>query len=159
MNFYILLAITLLVLGIIGSLTPMVPGALLSLAGVLVYSWSTGFADPNVLVLILLVLTGLTALIFDWLAGSVAAKAGGASNRTTIASGIIGLLAFFVAGPVGTVVGVALTVYIREFLRTGENNQSLKAGIYSAVGVLGSSLVQVVLTAMMLIIFLLTLIF
>ncbi len=159
MDLFAILAILLLILGVAGSLTPMVPGALLSISGLLVYSWNTGFTEPNLFVFIVLILTGLTALIFDWLAGSVAAKAGGASNRTTVAAGIVGLLAFFLAVPVGTVVGVAVTVYIREFLRTGENNQSLKAGIYSAIGVLGSSIVQFVLTALMLIVFLATLIF
>jgi len=157
-DLFLILTLILLVIGIVGSLTPLVPGALVSIAGVLIYWWSSGYTEPSNLALALIVSTGIVAIAFDWLSGLISAKISGVSNRTSIAAGIIGLMLFFVAGPIGTIIGVAATVVVRNYLETGEFEESFKAGLYAAVGVLGSTVVQFVLTFLMLASFILTLI-
>ena len=52
------LAFVLLVAGVVGSLVPQMPGAPFSVAGVLVYWWGTGFSQPGILLLVVLVLVG-----------------------------------------------------------------------------------------------------
>lgn len=156
-DIWIVLALALMVLGIVGSITPMMPGALLSIAGVLVYWYGNSFTQPDTWFLAAFVLTGLFAVATDYLSGVVAAKAGGASTRTSIAAGVAGFLLFFVLGPIGILVGVAGTVLIREFLRTGDSKDSIKAAVYSTVGVLGSTVVQVVVTVSLLLAFIVAL--
>lgn len=151
------LAVALLILGVIGAIVPMMPGALISLVGVSVYWWSTGFTQPHILVVILLYLTGFTALMFDLFAGAIGSKAGGASNRTVHAAAIAGVLFFFVGGPFGTIIGIALVVYLREYLLTDDSDKSFKAALYTTASMLGSTLVQGVLTGLMLLILLATL--
>ncbi|MFB6115172.1 MAG: DUF456 domain-containing protein [Candidatus Nanohalobium sp.] len=151
------LAVVLLIVGVVGSFLPMVPGALLSIAGVSVYWWSTGFTQPNIFVVVLLYLTGLTALLFDLFAGAIGSKAGGASDRTVHAAAVAGVLFFFIGGPVGTIVGITLVVYFREYLLTNDSGESRKAALYTTASMLGSTVVQGVLTGLMLIIFGLTL--
>jgi uncharacterized protein YqgC (DUF456 family) len=138
--------ILLLITGIIGSIVPMAPGALFSLAGVLVYFF--GSDDPSILFTVFGVLTSVFALSVDWFAGSVAASYGGASTKTSLAAGIGGFIGFLITAgnPVGLAAGVALTVLVREYMIHGDEKESLRAAFYGTVGVLGSAVVQALLT-------------
>ena len=146
-------AVILMIVAVFGSFAPMVPGALLSVLGIIVYWYGTGYTQPDTWFLVSFIFVGLLGAAADWFSGVVAAKAGGASNKTGIIAGIVGFLLFFVLGPIGILVGVAGTVLIREFLRTDDLRQSAKAAFYSSVGVLGSSVIQFIVTLSLLIIF------
>lgn len=150
-----LVAVGLLVLGVVGSLVPALPGALLSVAGVLLYWWSTGYADPSSPVLAGFLVVGLLAAVVDYFGGAVAAGAGGASRSTVLAAGLVGAALFFLVGPLGVIAGVAGTVFALELRRHGDARRGGTAALYAVVGVLGSALVQVVLTGSMLVAFVL----
>lgn len=142
----VLLAFALLVGGVVGSIVPGLPGALLSIAGVLTYWWHTGYVEPGPILLTGLLLSGLAAVAFDWLGGALATRAGGGSTRTTVAAGVVGLLLFFVAGPLGVLVGVAGTVFAFEYAAGESATGSLRAAGYATAGVLASAVVQFVVT-------------
>ena len=150
-----LVAVGLLVLGVVGSVVPALPGALLSLAGVLLYWWSTGYAEPSTVVLAGFLLVGLLAAAVDYFGGAVAAGAGGASRWTIVAAGAVGFLLFFLVGPLGVILGVAGTVFALELQRHGDVQRGGRAALYAVVGVLGSALVQLLLTGSMLVAFVL----
>lgn len=141
-----LVAFALLVLGVVGSVVPGLPGPLASVAGVLVYWYGSGFADPSALVLAVLVLVGVGAAAVDLVGGAVAARSGGASTLTTVAATVVGLVLALVTGPVGLVVGVAGTVFAVEFARSDDADASARAALYATVGVLASAAVQVLVT-------------
>jgi len=152
-----IIVLILLFAGVIGSIVPIAPGALISLIGITIYGVLTD--DPNLVFILLGSLTAVIALVFDWLAGSIAAKYGGASNKTSIAAGIAGFLGFFLlGGPLGLVIAVGTVVFLREYLIHNNERDSLKAAAYATVGILGSAIVQTVLTASILLGFLLTLV-
>ncbi|MFB6204043.1 MAG: DUF456 domain-containing protein [Candidatus Nanohaloarchaea archaeon] len=157
MNLFILLAVALLVLGVIGSFTPMAPGAAFSILGILLYWWSTGFTRPGIFFLAGTLGIGVLALLVDWFGGAIAAKQGGASTRTTAMAAIAGFLLMLVSGPAGLLIGIAGTVFIREYLRTGEHESSVKAAVYGTAGVLASGLFQALLTGSILVAFLVAL--
>ena len=140
-------AFALLVAGVVGSVTPQLPGAPFSLAGVLVYWWGSGFSDPGVFVLSALVVVALLTWVVDWVGGAAAAKIGGASTKTAIAAGLVGLVLFFFTGPLGVLAGVAVTVFAIEFYRQRDAQASLKAAAVTTAGMLGSAVVQALLTA------------
>jgi uncharacterized protein YqgC (DUF456 family) len=158
MDIILILTLALLVAGVIGSFLPLVPGSLISIAGISIYWWSTGFTQPSALPLILMYLTAFTALIFDLFAGAIGSKAGGASDKTVQMAAIAGLIFFFVAGPIGTIVGITAVVLMREYLLTGDPEISLRAAFYTIVSVLGSAIIQGALTGLTIGIFILTLI-
>lgn len=139
-------AVALLVGGVVGSVVPLVPGALLSLGGVVLYWWSTGYTSPGPVLLAVLVVVALATLVVDYFAGAISAKAGGASTLTTVIAAVVGLLLFFVTGPLGIVLGIGLTVFAVEYYRHRDAREGARAAAYAAVGVLGSALVQAVLT-------------
>lgn len=150
-----LIALALLVLGVVGSVLPLLPGPLLSLAGVYLYWWSSGFVEPGPLTLAAFTLVGAAAVVADYFGGAVAARAGGASMATTLLAAVVGLLLVFVAGPLGLLVGVAGTVFLVELARGTDPETSLRTAAYATVGVLASAVLQVVVTAGMLVAFVL----
>jgi uncharacterized protein YqgC (DUF456 family) len=149
-----LVAVALLVLGVVGSAIPAVPGASLSIAGLLLHWWHTRFTEPGALALLVLLSLAALALAADWFGGPLAAKAGGASTRTTLVAAVVGFLLLFVAGPLGILLGVAGTVFAFEYRRSGDVRGSLRSAGYVTVGILASAVVQVLLTGAVLVGFL-----
>jgi uncharacterized protein YqgC (DUF456 family) len=139
-------ALALLAAGVVGSVVPFLPGGPLSLGGVYLYWWSTGYDEPGLLVLSGLTLLGLLAVAVDWLAGAVSAKAGGASTRTTVLATAVGFVGIFVAGPLGFLAGTAGTVLVLEYGEGGDLEGSVRAAGVTLLGMLTSNLLQVLLT-------------
>ncbi|AGN00366.1 hypothetical protein L593_02075 [Salinarchaeum sp. Harcht-Bsk1] len=154
---WLALAVLLLLVGVVGSVTPMLPGPLLSVGGVLLYWWSTGYGEPGLVFVVASVVLGVGTVLLDWLASAVASKAGGASTASAVVAAIVGTLAFFVAGPVGTVLGIAVAVFATEIYLHGDLRQGSKASLYATIGVLGSAVVQLFVTVAILLGFLLVL--
>jgi uncharacterized protein YqgC (DUF456 family) len=144
-------SLALLVVGVVGSVVPLVPGTLSSLVGVYLYWWASGYTEPGPLLLAALTVVGVLALVADYFGGAVSARAGGASMVTTTLAAIVGIALFFVVGPLGIVLGVAGTVFIVEFYRHRDPERSLRAALYAAVGVLASTVVQLLVTVTMLV--------
>lgn len=151
MDLFFLAAVVLLLAGIAGSVVPVVPGAELSLAGIYLYWWSTGYATPGLIALAAFTFVGLAAILADHFAGALAAKAGGASTKTTLLAAILSLPLLLVAGPVGLVLGVAGVVFLAELYRTRNVGQGVRSGVFAAVGVLGSAVVQLLVTCSLLV--------
>lgn len=147
----VLVAFALLVLGVVGSITPQMPGAPVSIAGVLTYWWASGFDEPGVLVLAALLAVGALTWLVDWVGGAVAAKVGGASTWTAVLAGLVGLVLFFVTGPLGILLGVAATVFLAELYRQRDATASAKAAVVTTAGMLGSTIAQTLLTASILV--------
>jgi len=140
----VLAGFALLVGGVVGSVVPVVPGGLLSLAGVGAYWWATG--EPGPVLLSGLVVLGVLALAADWLAGAVAAKAGGASTFTTVVATVLGLAGLVGAGPVGFLLVTAGTVFALELGRGSGLVPSARATGLTLLGMFASGAFQVVLT-------------
>jgi uncharacterized protein YqgC (DUF456 family) len=145
----VLVAFALLVGAVVGSLVPQVPGALLSLAGVLLYWYATG--EPGTLLLAGLVLVAVLTWVVDVAGGAVAARVGGASNLTAVIAGLVGLVLFFLTGPLGIILGVTATVFLVEFRRQQDARKGAKAALVTTVGMLASGVVQALLTGSILV--------
>lgn len=143
MDLFFVVAVGLLLAGVLGSV---VPGAGLSLVGIYLYWWSSGYATPGFVVLAAFTLVGLLAAITDQFGGAFAASAGGASAKTTALATVVSVPLLFVAGPAGLVLGIGATVLAAEFYRTRNAGRGARAAAYAAVGVLGSAVIQLVVT-------------
>ncbi|MEY7848122.1 DUF456 domain-containing protein [Natrarchaeobius sp. A-rgal3] len=139
------LAVALLVAGIVGTLVPLVPGGLLSLSGLSLYWWHSGFTEPGPIALAVLTTLGVLTLLAEFFGGSAAAKAGGASWRTTGAAAVVGIVLMIVTGPLGLLAGLFGTVFVLEYVRNGELERSARSALYATVGILASTAVQFLL--------------
>lgn len=147
-------AVVLLIAGVVASVVPLVPGAALSLAGIYLYWWQTGYAAPGTAFVIVATVVGLGALVLDYLSSVVSARLGGASLRTALAAGAVGLVALAVTGPVGSLIGVALTVFALEFRTSRNLESSLRSAVYTTLGMLTSTGIQLLFTLFLLVGFL-----
>lgn len=142
----------LLVAGVLASFVPVVPGGLLSAAGVGYYWYLTG--SPNAIAAVALVTLGLAAVVFDWVGGAVAAHVGGASTRTTAVAAVVAVVSLFVFGPLGALVGLAVTVFLLEVRRHGDARRGVRTALFATVGAFASTAMQLLLTATVLVGFL-----
>ncbi|ELY49660.1 DUF456 domain-containing protein [Natronolimnohabitans innermongolicus] len=151
-----LVSIALLVGGVVGTLLPLVPGSLLSLSGVYLYWWQSGFAEPGTVALVVLTVLGLVTLFAEFFAGSLAARVGGASWTTTTVAGGVAVVLLLVTGPVGLLVGLFGTVFVLEYYRRGDAAHSTRSALFATVGTLASTAIQALLTATILLAFVVT---
>jgi uncharacterized protein YqgC (DUF456 family) len=150
----LVVAVALLAGAIVGAAVPMVPSGLLSLAGLGVYWWGTGFEAVSGLTFAVLALLAVVTALVEFFGGSIAARAGGASWLTTAVAAVVGLVLMVVTGPLGLLVGLFGTVFVLEFVRGEELQGSTRSAVYTTIGVLASTAVQVLLTASILLGFL-----
>lgn len=149
----LLIAVVLLLVGTVGSVVPMMPGAPLSLLGVFLYWGSTGFSDPGLLAVFVLTVLGLSAVLSDLFGGAITARAGGASLMTTGIAAVVGVVLLFFTGPLGLLVGIAGTVFLTEYYRHRDARAGAKTALLATAGVIGSAAMQLLLTASMFLIF------
>lgn len=156
-DWFLVIAFSLMILGIAGSLFPSIPGPILSIIGASIYFWSTGYTTPRPIIFGLIILTGLFAVFLDYLASYYGAEKAEASKKTAIAAALASFLLFFVTGPLGIILGTGLVVLLREIMLGKELEEAFDAAIYTTIALLGSVVVKVCLTTVILVIFLLSL--
>ena len=150
-------AIALIVVGVAGTVLPVLPGAILVFGGIVLAAWIDDFARiPPWLLVILGVLT-VMAWAVDYVAAAMGAKHAGAS-RLAIIGASIGTLAGILSGLWGLLfmplVGAAIGEYVaqRDALHAG------KVGIATWVGLLLGSVAKVAIVLTMVGIFVVALI-
>jgi len=153
------LVIGLLVAGVAANRVPKVPGPLLSLSGVYLHWWDTGYAEPGLFTLVVLTLAGLLAVSGAVIRPVVVSRVGGVATRSAAVGSTVGAVLSVVWGATGFVAGLMATVYVLEFLRGRGALGSLQAALVVALARLADKLVTVLLTlaillAMLLVIFL-----
>lgn len=128
-------AIALIVIGVVGTVLPALPGAILVFGGIALAAWIDDFA--RIPAWLLLLLGALTAMAWavDYVGAAVGAKRAGASRHAIIGAAI-GTVAGIFTGLWGLLfmplVGAAIGEYLaqRDVLRAG------KAGIATWIGLL-----------------------
>lgn len=145
--------IIVLVVGVAASFVPLVPGGAVSILGITYYWAATG--EPGTVALLGFVALGVFTVVFDLLGSALSARVGGASTRTTIIAAVVAIGLLFVLGPLGALIGVVGVVFSVEYLRHGDVRQGMRTGAITAIGMLASTAIQILLTVSMLVGFLL----
>lgn len=148
------ITIALLVGGVVGSILPGLPGALLSVIGIFYHWWATGYTTPGTLALVTFVGLGVAAMVVDLFGGVMAASHAGASKRTVAAATAVSLVLAVFTGPLGVLIGLPATVFIIEFYRNENRGQAQHAAFITTAGIFASALMQVILTTTLLLGFL-----
>lgn len=111
-----LISIILLILGIVGTFLPVLPGLLLSLGGLLIYKFGTDAPISMVFIWIFVALTVLSAVLNYVIPARTTRKYGG--TRWGSLGSIVGTFAgmIFIPIPFGFLIGMFLGVFIGELL-------------------------------------------
>lgn len=137
-----ILAIALIVLGVAGTVLPMLPGVILVFGGIALAAWIDDFARiPMWLLLLLGVLTAV-AWIVDYLAAAAGAKRAGASRLAIIGAGI-GTLAGIFSGLWGLLFMPLAGAAIGEYIAQRDAWRAGKVGLATWIGLLLGTAVKV----------------
>ena len=132
----------IILVGIVGTVLPVLPGTILIFIGALLYAFIEGFQAigwPTLVVLGILTAVATTA---DLWASTAGAKAGGASGWSLVGGLVGGLVGLFVFTLPGAIIGAVAGVLLVELLRFGDWRKAIKASGGWAVGWVLSTIIQ-----------------
>jgi uncharacterized protein YqgC (DUF456 family) len=155
-NLAIALAVVFFILGMAGTILPIMPGVILIYSGMLIYGILTKFVilDAN-----FFLLQGMAVLLIfsvDFLATAAGTKRFGGS-RYAMWGAVIGTLAGLVIfGPFGIILGPFLGAVTVELILGKKPNLAIKAGFGTLIGILGGTVIKLVIQITMIIYFFLS---
>ena len=145
---FVTLAILLVLVGILGTVIPGLPGAVLVLAGLYWLAWLDGFDRLGAGTIILLVILTLASYAIDLLATAVGARRFGASRRAVVGAFVGTVVGLFFGLP-GVVIGPFVGAVVGEFAARGLLNDATRAGLGAWLGILVGTVVKLALIFVM----------
>ena len=146
------LAFVLLLVGLIGTLLPVMPGALLVFLGMFAGAWADDFSRVGWAVLGVLAILTVLFYVLDFLAGAYGARRLGAS-RWGVVGAILGALVGMFFGFIGVVVGPFVGAVVGELLARRGLLEASRAGAGAWIGLVLSIAARLALIFAMLGIF------
>jgi len=128
-----LLATVLVLAGLLGLLLPVLPGAPLVFAGLLVAAWAEDFAYVGTPTLTLLAVLALLTYAVDFAATALGAKRFGASKRAVIGAAVGALVGLFFGLP-GILLGPFIGAMIGELTAQRGLGDAGRAGLGATIG-------------------------
>lgn len=157
MDWQIIVAVLLVVIGIAGTVLPMLPGVPLVFAGLLLLAWHGGFQQVGVFTMVIIAAISTLVWVIDFSASIITAKKFGASKYALWGAGI-GALLGIVGGIVGLIIGPAIGAIIGElishqYLSKEATSKATTVGIAAGLGFVLALALKIVLVLIMLAIF------
>ncbi|MDD3887844.1 MAG: DUF456 domain-containing protein [Patescibacteria group bacterium] len=155
----IILIVALIVTGLIGTIVPMLPGAPLIIAGMIIYAIWDKFQHMSVWTFVVLLILTIFLAVIDYVSHYIGAKAYKASKTALICSAIGGIIGLFTGNVVGFIFGPLIGAVIGELIDSQDLRKSLKTGTGVFVGFLSGTLVKFVIAMIIVVIFIGSVIF
>jgi hypothetical protein len=143
-----------MLIGLIGSVLPFIPGSPLILLGAFIYAWYTDFLVVTWGTLVILLLLTVLSQILDYLASILGAKKFGASRWGMSGAFLGGIIGLFSGGVLGILIGPFIGALLLELLHGQDLPASLKIGLGTLVGFLGGAIGKIIIALTMIGIFL-----
>jgi uncharacterized protein len=152
-----ILAVALILVGVAGTVLPVLPGAILVFAGILLAAWIDGFTRIPVWLVVILGAFTAIAWAVDYLAAVAGAKKAGASKLALIGAAI-GTLAGIVTGLWGLLFMPLAGAAIGEFVAQRDLLRAGKVGVATWIGLLVGTAIKVAIVFAMVGVFLVALV-
>ncbi|WP_240419306.1 DUF456 domain-containing protein [Paenibacillus periandrae] len=148
-----IIVILLFIIGMIGAVYPIFPGAIAIFAAFFVYGWMVSFEPFGIWFWVIQSTIFVGLIVADYAVSALGVKRFG-GNKASVIGSMIGLIVGpFVIPVVGLIVGPFLGAVIGELIIGTETKQAFRAGLGALIGLLSSVVVKVVLQALMIILF------
>lgn len=148
-----ILAAALVLVGLAGTVVPILPGVPLVFAGLLMAAWADQFQHVGAVTLTILGVLTVISIVADFVASALGAKRLGASPRA-VAGATIGAFLGLLFGLPGLVFGPFIGAVVGELSANPALAQAGKAGLGTWIGLLLGSVVKLTLSFLMVGIFL-----
>jgi uncharacterized protein len=144
-----LLAVVLVLVGLAGSVLPVLPGVPLVFTGLVVAAWADDFQRVTWVTIAVLGLLTVCALAVDLAATALGARRVGAS-RLAIAGAAVGTVAGMFLGIPGLVLGPFVGAVAGELISRGETRQAARAGVATWLGLVFGTIAKLAIVFTML---------
>ena len=144
-----IIAFVLLVLGVLGSLIPVLPGPPLSFIGILLIHFFTG---SHFSISFLLTWAFIVILVFllDYFMQVWGVKKFGGGRKATIGT-FFGIFAGLIFPPIGLLIGPFIGAFIGALLEVqGDNTRAFKVAIGSFIGFVSGTILKLVVSSVLL---------
>jgi uncharacterized protein YqgC (DUF456 family) len=142
------LSIALIVLGLAGTVLPLLPGTLLVWGGIVLGAWIDDFARVGTTSLVVVSVLALLAWALDYVAGLMGAQKVGASKQALLGAAVGTVVGLFM-GLVGVLFMPLVGAAIGEYLARKDQNRAVKVGVATWVGIMVGLIAKVVLAFVM----------
>ncbi|WP_179315995.1 DUF456 domain-containing protein [Winogradskyella undariae] len=139
--FLVVIAFLLMIIGILGSFLPVIPGPLTSWVGLLVLHFTKG-VEMSQTFLIITLIVAIVIYVLDYIIPAIGTKRFGGSKTGMIGTTlglIIGLIAPI---PFGIIIGPFFGALIGEMMNKNDFNKALKAAFGSFLGFIASTFLK-----------------
>lgn len=141
--------IILFVLGILGTVVPLLPGAALIWVGMLLYGLLTGFEGLS---FTFYLLQGLAVFLFwgiDYIATAMGTRYSGGSRAAVWGAALGLLLGLVTMGPAGIIFGPFIGALLGEMINGTPVEKALRSSLGALVGLLGGLALKLIIEAVM----------
>ena len=145
---YFVIAAVMVLLGLAGTILPVLPGVLLVFGGLFLAAWADGFQHVGVIALTIIGLLGALSFGADFVASLLGAKRVGASPLALVGAAIGGIIGIFFGIP-GVLFGPFIGAVAGEYLARGRLAQAGKVGVGTWIGLLVAAVAKVVIAFLM----------
>lgn len=144
-----ILAAVLVLIGLAGTLLPILPGVPLIFVGLLAAAWADNFQHVGAVTLTILGVLTAVAIAADFLASALGAKKLGASPRAVVGATLGAIVGIFFGLP-GLVLGPFIGAVVGELSAKRELLQAGKSGLGTWLGLLLASVAKLTVSFLML---------
>ncbi|WP_179334381.1 DUF456 domain-containing protein [Winogradskyella costae] len=139
--FLVLIALLLMILGILGSFLPVLPGPLTSWAGFLVLYFTKG-VELSLTFLITTLIIAIVIYVLDYMIPAFGTKRFGGSKAGMIGTTLGLIIGLFSPIPFGIIIGPFIGALIGEMMHRNDFNKALKAAFGSFLGFIASTFLK-----------------
>jgi len=149
----LVITVILFIIGLAGTVLPVLPGVILIYLGMIVYGLFTGFVLLDVTFFVVQGVVTIVVLAADQIASVWGTKAYGGSKQAAWGAIAGALVAIFVLGPLGFLIGPVVGAVLVELLLGKSWKQAFQVGVGTLVGLVGGTLVKLLIEMLMIIYF------
>ena len=142
------IAAVLVLVGLAGTVLPVLPGIAFVFGGLVLAAWADGFVRVGGITIAILGVLTAVAIAIDFAASAFGAKKFGASPRAVIGAGLGALVGIFFGLP-GLVLGPFVGAVVGELSANRELRPAGKAGLGTWIGLLLGSVAKIALAFLM----------
>jgi hypothetical protein len=130
-----ILSAILILLGLAGTVLPVLPGTLLVWGGIVLAAWIDDFARVGMTTVLVITVLAVLAWALDYVAGLLGAKKAGASKLALLGAAVGTVLGLFM-GLVGVFFMPLVGAAVGEYLARRDQARAVKVGVATWVGIM-----------------------
>jgi hypothetical protein len=138
----IVICVVLILIALVGSLLPFIPGPPLGFLALLFYAYTTGFHVVTGKVLLFFAILTVLTLVLDFFGPALGASRTKASPGGMTGAVLGAFFGFFVAGPYGVIFGPLVGGFIGEYVSAYDSTRALQTAWGSFVGYMLSTIIR-----------------